>query len=312
MDYVYVWADGAHVNVRLGEGDRLYLLVLIGARPGGTKPLLGVEDGYRESKESWQAVLRDLKRRGMRAPVLAIGDAALGFWAAVRDVWPESREQRDGVHRLANVLDKLPKRLQARAKAALREIMYAPDREAAKAGIKRFRADYDAKYPKAIKSLVRDQEKLPTFFDFPAAHWKHIRTANPVESTFATVRLRQRITTGPGSSPRGPSPSVWARAGPSAARTAEAPTKRRPSLTGLLPGRKRGAMRSQVTLGAALPTGKPEPRRARAGSPARDPTGGQRARVHTFPARCSHLPRNVIQSESATSFRSSQKLRRRT
>lgn len=203
VDYVYVWADGVHVNVRLGEQDRLCLLVMIGARPDGTKELIAVEDGYRESAESWAHVLRDLKRRGMRAPVLAIGDGALGFWNAVRDVWPETREQRDWVHRMGNVLDKLPKRLQGPAKAALREIMNAPTREAAEQGIDRFEADYGAKYPKAITSLRRDQDRLLAFFDFPAEHWKHIRTSNPIESTFATVRLRQRVTKGPGSRIRG-------------------------------------------------------------------------------------------------------------
>jgi putative transposase len=203
VDYVYVWVDGIHVNVRLGEQDRLCLLVMIGARPDGTKELIAVEDGFRESTESWAAVLRDLKRQGMRSPVLAVGDGALGFWAAVRDVWPETREQRDWVHRLSNVLDKLPKRLQARAKEALREIMKAPSREAAEEGIDRFEADYGAKYPKAVKSLRRDQDHLLAFFDFPAEHWKHIRTSNPVESTFATVRLRQRVTKGPGSRKRG-------------------------------------------------------------------------------------------------------------
>jgi len=150
VDYVYVWADGVHVNVRLGEQDRLCLLVMIGARPDGTKELIAVEDGYRESTESWAHVLRELRRRGMRAPVLAVGDGALGFWAAVRDVWPETREQRDWVHRMANVLDKLPKRLQGPAKTALREIMNAPTREDAEKGIDRFEADYGAKYPKAV------------------------------------------------------------------------------------------------------------------------------------------------------------------
>ena len=203
VDYVYVWADGVHVNVRLGEQDRLCLLVMIGARPDGTKELIAVEDGYRESAESWAHVLRDLKRRGMRAPVLAIGDGALGFWKAVGDVWPETREQRDWVHRMVNVLDKLPKRLQGPAKAALREIMNAPTREAAEKGMDRFEADYGAKYPKAIASLRRDQDRLLSFFDFPAEHWKHIRTSNPIESTFATVRLRQRVTKGPGSRVRG-------------------------------------------------------------------------------------------------------------
>lgn len=196
LDYVYVWADGVHVNVRLGDQDRLCLLVLIGARPDGTKELIAVEDGYRESTESWAHLLRDLKRRGMRAPELAIGDGALGFWAAVRDVWPETREQRDWVHRLANVLDKLPKRLQRAAKEALREIMNAPTRADAEAGIERFEAEYGAKYPKAVTSLRRDQDKLLTFFDFPAEHWKHIRTTNPIESVFATVRNRTRKTKG--------------------------------------------------------------------------------------------------------------------
>ena len=203
VDYVYVWVDGVHVNVRLGEQDRLCLLVMIGVRPDGTKELIAVEDGYRESTESWATLLRELKRRGMRAPELAVGDGALGFWAAVRDVWPETREQRDWVHVIANVLDKLPKRLQARAKELLHEIMYAPTREAAEEGIERFEGEYGAKYPKAVESLTRDQDRLLTFFDFPAEHWKHLRTTNPIESSFATVRLRQRVTKGPGSRKRG-------------------------------------------------------------------------------------------------------------
>ena len=201
-DYVYVWVDGVHFRIRLEE-DRLCALVVIGVRPDGTKELIAIEDGYRESTESWAALLRDLKRRGMRAPVLAVGDAALGFWAAVRDVWPETREQRCWVHRLANVLDKLPKRLQGRAKEALGEIMNAESRAAAEEGIQRFAADYGAKYPKAVESLMRDQDKLLAFFDFPAEHWKHLRTTNPIESSFATVRLRQRVTKGAGSRTRG-------------------------------------------------------------------------------------------------------------
>jgi len=201
-DSVYVWADGVHFNIRLEE-DRLCTLVLMGARPDGTKELIAVEDGYRESAESWGAVLRDLRRRGMRAPVLAIGDGALGFWAAVRDVWPETRAQRDWVHRIANVLDKLPKRLQAQAKAALKEIMNAPTREAAEKEIKAFCNEHGAKYPKATETLTRDQDALLAFFDFPAEHWLHIRTSNPIESAFATVRLRQRVTKGAGSRKRG-------------------------------------------------------------------------------------------------------------
>ncbi len=203
VDYVYVWVDGIHVNVRLGEQDRLCLLVMIGARPDGTKELIAVEDGYRESAESWAALLRDLKRRGMRAPELAVGDGALGFWAAVRDVWPETREQRDWVHVIGNVLDKLPKRLQGRAKDQLHEIMYAPTWEEAVEGMERFEAEYGAKYPKAVESLRRHEDRLLTFFDFPAEHWKHIRTSNPIESSFSTVRLRQRVTKGPGSRKRG-------------------------------------------------------------------------------------------------------------
>lgn len=201
-DFVYVWVDGVHFRIRLEE-DRLCALVMIGARPDGTKELIAIEDGYRESTESWAALLRDLKRRGMRAPVLAVGDGALGFWAAVREVWPETREQRCWVHRLANVLDKLPKRLQGRAKEALGEIMNAESRAAAEEGIQRFAADYGAKYPKAVESLMRDQDKLLAFFDFPAEHWKHLRTTNPIESSFATVRLRQRVTKGAGSRTRG-------------------------------------------------------------------------------------------------------------
>ncbi len=201
-DFVYVWVDGVHFNIRL-EDDRLCTLVMLGARADGTKELIAVEDGYRESTESWSAVLRDLKRRGLRAPVVAIGDGALGFWAAVREVWPETREQRDWVHRLANVLDKLPKRVQPHAKRALREIMYAATREDAELLIHRFATEYGDKYPKAVTSLRRDQAQLLTYFDFPAAHWQHIRSTNPIESAFATVRLRQRVTKGAGSRTKG-------------------------------------------------------------------------------------------------------------
>jgi len=197
-DYVYVWVDGVHFRVRLEE-DRLCTLVVIGARADGTKELLAVEDGYRESAESWSSVLRDLKARGLRAPALAIGDGALGFWKAVGEVWPQTREQRCWVHRLANVLDKLPNRLQAKAKRALHEIMNAETREYAAEGIERFTSEYEAKYPKAVASLRRDPELLLTFFDFPAEHWQHIRSTNVIESPFATVRLRQRVTKGAGS-----------------------------------------------------------------------------------------------------------------
>lgn len=201
-DYVYVWVDGVHFNIRL-EDERLCTLVMLGARPDGTKELIAVEDGYRESTESWAALLRDLKRRGMRSPVLAVGDGALGFWAAARDVWPETRHQRDWCHKLANVLDQLPTGLQAKAKRALREIMYAETRTVADELIDRFAAVYGAKHPKVAAGLVDDREALLTHFDFPAEHWLHIRTTNPVESSFATVRLRQRVTKGAGSRTKG-------------------------------------------------------------------------------------------------------------
>lgn len=197
-DFIYVWVDGVHFTIRLEE-DRLAALVVVGVRPDGTKEVIAIEDGYRESTESWLTVLRDLKARGMRAPALAIGDGALGFWAAVREVWPETREQRCWVHRIANVLDKLPTRLQPRAKRALHEMMYANTRPTCEQAIQRFAQDYEAKYPKAVKSLVTDVARLLTHFDFPAAHWKHIRTTNPIESTFATVKLRTRVTKGAGS-----------------------------------------------------------------------------------------------------------------
>jgi transposase-like protein len=201
-DYVYLWVDGVHFTIRL-EDDRLCTLVMIGVRPDGTKELIAVEDGYRESTESWRTALRDLKRRGMQAPVVAVGDGALGFWAAVRDVWPTTQEQRCWVHRLANVLDKLPKRLQPQAKRALHEVLYAATREQAETGIAQFVADYEAKYPKAVAALQRDQERLLTFFAFPAEHWKHLRTTNVIESPFATVRLRERVTKGAGSRAKG-------------------------------------------------------------------------------------------------------------
>jgi len=201
-DYIYVWADGVHFRIRLAE-DRLCALVVIGVRRDGTKELITIEDGYRESTESWATLLRSLKRRGMRAPVLTVGDGALGFWKALRDVWPETREQRCWVHRIANVLDKLPKRLHRQAKAALHEIMRAESRKTAEEAIEQFQTDYGAKYPKAVASLRRDEAGLLSFFDFPAEHWAHLRTGNVIESPFATVRLRQRLTKGAGSRQKG-------------------------------------------------------------------------------------------------------------
>jgi putative transposase len=201
-EYVYVWVDGVHFNIRL-EDDRLCTLVMIAAKANGEKELLAVEDGYRESAESWKTVLRELKRRGMVAPVVAVGDGALGFWAAAREVWPETREQACWCHKLVNVLDKLPRRLQPRAKRALHEMMYAESRAECEAAQVRFADEYQAKYPKAVESLAANWERLTAFFDFPAEHWKHLRTTNVIESAFATVRLRDRATRGAGSRTKG-------------------------------------------------------------------------------------------------------------
>ena len=196
-DYLYVWADGVHFNVRLEE-ERLCTLVLIGARADGQKELIAVEDGYRESAESWKTVLRDLKRRGMQAPVLAVGDGALGFWEAVREVWPATREQRD-CHKIANVLDKLPKRLQGRAKRALHEIMYAETRAQAERGIEAFVAEFSPKYEKAVDCLIKDSEALLASSTSRPSTGSICARATPIESSFATVRLRQRVTKGAGS-----------------------------------------------------------------------------------------------------------------
>lgn len=197
-DYVYVWVDGIHFGVRLGE-DRVCTLVIIGVRADGKKELAALADGHRESTESWAGLLRDCKRRGMRAPVLAAGDGALGFWAALRDVFPGTRQQRDWVHKAMNTLDCLPKSAQPAARKARAEIRDAEDREHAEKAIKDFAAAYGAKYPKAVAKITDDQEQLPAFYDFPAGHWVHLKTSNPIESTFATVRLRTRVTKGPGS-----------------------------------------------------------------------------------------------------------------
>jgi transposase-like protein len=198
VDFVYLWADGVHFNIRL-EHERLCCLVLIGVRADGRKELVAVGDGYRESIESWSELLRDLKRRGMRAPVLAIGDGALGFWGALREVFPESREQRCWVHKMANILDAMPSSLQPKVKAALHTIMNAENKEAADLAIDHFEATYAAKYPKAVDKLLKDREVLLAHFDFPAEHWVHLRTTNAIESTFATVKLRTRKTKGAGS-----------------------------------------------------------------------------------------------------------------
>lgn len=198
VDYVYLWVDGVHFTVRLDEA-RLCTLVMVGVRGDGSKELVAVADGHRESTESWADLLRDCRRRGMRAPVLAVGDGALGFWAALREVFPATREQRCWVHKAANVINCLPKSAQPAARRALAEIRDAEDRGHAEVAIGQFRELFGAKYPKAVVKIVDDAEALLAFYDFPAEHWIHLKTTNPIESTFSTVRLRTRVTKGPGS-----------------------------------------------------------------------------------------------------------------
>src|SRR2546421_1588307 len=197
-DYVYLRADGVHVNIPLEE-HKLCLLVMIGVRADGRKELVALADGYRESVESWADLLRDCARRGMSAPVLAIGDGALGFWGALREVFPTTREQRCWFHKIANVLGALPKSAHPGAKKALAEIWNAEDRRHALDAAGAFEAAYGAKFPKAVTKLTDDLDELLTFYDYPAEHWIHLRTTNPIESTFATVRHRSKVTRGPGS-----------------------------------------------------------------------------------------------------------------
>ncbi len=197
--YAYLFVDGVHMSVRLGDDDRLCLLVVIGVREDGVKELLAVEDGYRESTESWAVVMRDLKDRGLNEPKLVTGDGALGAWAALRDVFPAAGRQQCWVHKIANVLDALPKRLQPRAKTLLHEMMEAPTAHDARQVLSTFRLEFDAKYPKAIAKLDRDWTHLTAFYAFPAEHWRHLRTTNPIESSFATVKLRTKVTKGAGS-----------------------------------------------------------------------------------------------------------------
>ena len=197
-DYVYVWVDGIHLKVRL-EADKVCLLVVIGVRADGRKELVALAAGFRESAESWADLLRDAKRRGMQAPVLAVGDGALGFWKAVRDVFPETAEQRCWWHKIGNVLAALPKSAHPAAKKALAEIYNAEDKTHALAAAKAFEREFGTKWPKAAAKITDDLDVLLAFYDYPAEHWIHLRTTNPIESTFATVRLRQRVTKGPGS-----------------------------------------------------------------------------------------------------------------
>lgn len=193
--YVYWWADGIHTGLRQEEDVRQCLLVIIGVLPDGRKELVTIGDGLRESKESWLDVLRDLVRRGLSAgPRLAVGDGALGFWAALDEVYPETQRQRCWVHKTGNVLNALPKTLQAKAKADLHEIWMAPTRAQAITAFDYFEKTYGAKYPKATDKITKDRDALLAFYDFPAEHWQHIRTTNPIESTFATVRHRTTRT----------------------------------------------------------------------------------------------------------------------
>ena len=197
--YVYLWVDGIHFNVRLEE-DRTCILVLLGATEDGRKELIAIQDGYRESEQSWKNLLLDVKRRGLTVdPELAVGDGALGFWKALPQVYPRTRTQRCWVHKTANVLNQLPKRLQPGAKDKLHQIWMAPGRKQANEAFDHFIETYEAKYPKATNCLDKDRDVLLTFYDFPAEHWIHIRTTNPIESLFATVRLRTAKTKGCGS-----------------------------------------------------------------------------------------------------------------
>jgi len=197
--YAYVWVDGIHFNIRLEE-HRQCILVVMGATAEGKKELLAVQDGYRESEQSWKELLLDLQARGLTTdPELAIGDGALGFWKALPQVWPGTRAQRCWCHKTANVLNYLPKGEQPRAKEALHQIWMGATRDEAHRAFDLFVKTYEAKYPKAAACLVKDRDELLAFYDFPAEHWKHLRTTNPIESTFATVRLRTKRTKGSGS-----------------------------------------------------------------------------------------------------------------
>src|SRR5215203_409941 len=201
-DYVYCWADGIHFNIRLDEG-RLCCLVIVGVRADGTKELVAVADGERESTDTWAELLRDLRRRGMGAPVVMVGDGALGLWRALREVFPATREQRCWVHVVRNVLGALPKSVHAGARRALNEIILAEDRSHAERAIDAFAADYGVKWPKAVAKVTGETERLLCFFDYPAEHWVHLRTTNPIESSFSPVRARTRVTKGPGSKDTG-------------------------------------------------------------------------------------------------------------
>jgi putative transposase len=197
-DYMYVWADGVHLKVRLEEA-KACVLVLLGIRADVCRELITLDSGYRESGESWANLLRDAARRGMRAPILAVGDGALGFWKALREIFPDTREQRRWVHKAANILDALPKSAESAAKTALAEIWNAEDREHAEASLAAFAKQCGAKSPNAAANLTDDEQELLAFYAYPAEHWIHVRTTNPIEPTFSTVRLRSKVTRGAGS-----------------------------------------------------------------------------------------------------------------
>ena len=193
--WVYIWADGIYSGLR-AERQRLCALVIVGVNARGEKHFLAIEDGVRESTQSWREVLLDLKSRGLNAPELAIGDGALGFWAALEEVLPATRQQRCWMHKTGNVLNALPKSVQPKAKSALHDIWQAATREDAERAFDQFIVTYEAKYPKASACLLKDRESLMTFYEFPAVHWQHLRTTNPIESTFATIRHRTTRTKG--------------------------------------------------------------------------------------------------------------------
>ena len=197
-DYVYVWADGVHPKVRLGQAHSC-VLVLMGVRLDGTKELIALAEGLRESTESWADLLRDCRRRGMRDPALVVGDGAMGLWRALAEVFPQARHQRCWVHKTRNVMNTLPKSTQPGAKKALQEIYNAEDRTHAEKAARAFEKTYGAKWPKAVKKITDDLDELLAFYDFPAEHWIHLRTTNPIESTFSTIRLRTKVTRGAGS-----------------------------------------------------------------------------------------------------------------
>jgi transposase-like protein len=197
-DYVYVWADGVHPKVRLGQAHSC-VLVLMGVRVDGTKELIALAEGLWESTESWADLLRDCRRRGMRDPELVVGDGAMGLWRALAEVFPQARHQRCWVHKIRNVVNALPKSAQPGAKKALQEITGAEDRDHAEKAVKEFARTYEAKWPKAVQKITGETDELLAFYDFPAQHWVHLRTTNPIESTFSSVKLRTKVTRGAGS-----------------------------------------------------------------------------------------------------------------